>query len=144
MSMPERKRPVQYWRSDIVGVLRRAAKKSLAMACHSRQPCLLERTNDLMRILNWVVFVAMAPLASSILWAADAEKTNQALFGFTGPETFPIENAITQLRAGDIDGDGLMDLVVANNARAKINILFNQTGKTNTRQPAGIPGTRTQ
>lgn len=52
-------------------------------------------------------------------------------FGFAGPETFPIDQSIAQLRAADMDGDGLMDLIVVNNARARINILYNQTGKTN-------------
>jgi len=59
-----------------------------------------------------------------------------ASFGFTGPEIYPIDNFIGQLRAADLDGDGLMDLVVANNARSKINLLYNQTGKTNVAQGA--------
>ena len=52
-------------------------------------------------------------------------------FGFTGPEIFPIENQITQLHVADLDGDGLNDLIVVNNARSRINLLYNQTGKTN-------------
>lgn len=52
-------------------------------------------------------------------------------FGFAGPETFPIDQAITQLRSADIDGDGLIDIIAVNNARARISILYNQTGKTN-------------
>lgn len=52
-------------------------------------------------------------------------------FGFTGPEIFPIENGISMLQAADLDGDGLKDLVVVNNARSKITLLYNQTGKTN-------------
>ena len=52
-------------------------------------------------------------------------------FGFTGPGVFRIDSQISQLRVGDLDGDGLNDLVVANNARSKINLLYNQTGKTN-------------
>jgi hypothetical protein len=58
-----------------------------------------------------------------------AEPTNR--FGFSGPEIFPIDNQISQLRVADLDGDGLNDLVVVNNARSKINLLYNQTGKTN-------------
>ena len=56
-------------------------------------------------------------------------------FGFTGPEIFPVDNLITLLRPGDMDGDGRPDLVVVNNARSKITILYNQTGRTN--QAAG-------
>lgn len=57
------------------------------------------------------------------------ELTNR--FGFSGPEIFPIENQISQLKHADIDADGLEDLVLVNNARSKISLLFNQTGKTN-------------
>ena len=52
-------------------------------------------------------------------------------FGFTGPEIFPVNTAIGLLHAADLDGDGLNDLVVVNNARSKITLLYNQTGKTN-------------
>lgn len=52
-------------------------------------------------------------------------------FGFTGPEIFPIENGIGMMQAADLDGDGLKDLVVVNNARSKLTLLYNQTGKTN-------------
>ncbi|HTG46016.1 MAG TPA: VCBS repeat-containing protein [Verrucomicrobiae bacterium] len=61
--------------------------------------------------------------------ASASDLTNR--FGFSGPEIFPIENQITQAKCADIDGDGLNDLVVVNNARSKITLLFNQTGKTN-------------
>jgi hypothetical protein len=52
-------------------------------------------------------------------------------FGFTGPEIFPIDSQISLLHAADLDGDGLNDLIVVNNARSKINLLYNQTGQTN-------------
>ncbi|HZV34572.1 MAG TPA: VCBS repeat-containing protein, partial [Verrucomicrobiae bacterium] len=52
-------------------------------------------------------------------------------FGFTGPEIFPIDSQIALLRSADLDGDGLNDLIVVNNSRSKINLLYNQTGKTN-------------
>jgi hypothetical protein len=52
-------------------------------------------------------------------------------FGFSGREIYPIENQISLLHAADLDGDGLTDLIVVNNLRSKINLLYNQTGKTN-------------
>ena len=63
--------------------------------------------------------------------ADGSESSKDTLFGFAGPEIFPIDNQIGQLRSADLDGDGLEDLVVVNNSRSKINLLFNQTGKTN-------------
>jgi hypothetical protein len=54
-----------------------------------------------------------------------------ASFSFAGPEIFPIDPLVSQLRVDDMDGDGLLDIVVVNNSRSKINILYNQTGQTN-------------
>jgi hypothetical protein len=73
------------------------------------------------------------------LQAAAGSETNLLGFGFTGPESFPIESGIHQLRAADLDGDGLNDLVVANNARSKITLLYNQTGRTNQTREARPP-----
>jgi FG-GAP-like repeat len=63
-------------------------------------------------------------------------------FGFTGPEIFPIDNQIGLLRAADLDGDGLNDLIVVNNSRSKIDLLYNQTGKTNAQKRADSGGIR--
>ncbi len=63
-------------------------------------------------------------------------------FGFTGPEIFPIDSAIGLLHAADLDGDGLKDLIVVNNARSKINLLYNQTGRTNREAPPATSGRR--
>ncbi len=52
-------------------------------------------------------------------------------FGFGGPEIFPVDNQIGLLHAADLDGDGLQDLIVADNTRSKITLLYNRTGKTN-------------
>ncbi|HEY4415996.1 MAG TPA: VCBS repeat-containing protein [Verrucomicrobiae bacterium] len=57
--------------------------------------------------------------------------TTTNAFGFTGPEIYPIDQGVALLHVADLDGDGLNDIVVANNLRAKINLLYNQTGKTN-------------
>jgi hypothetical protein len=61
--------------------------------------------------------------------AAAATGTNT--FGFSGPEIFPIDQQINQLHVADLDGDGLNDIIVVNNLRSKINLLYNLTGKTN-------------
>ena len=83
--------------------------------------------NRLIRRL-WLGVLVGACCHLAPLMAAETVAQN---FGFTGPEIFPIDDQIGQLRAGDIDGDGLQDLVVVNNLRSKINVLFNQTGHTN-------------
>jgi hypothetical protein len=63
-------------------------------------------------------------------------------FGFTGPEIFPIESLTSQLHVADLDGDGLNDIIIVNNARSKINLLYNQTGKTNLTQKPELTGKR--
>jgi len=71
-------------------------------------------------------------LAVSVGWVATARAgTTTNDFGFVGREIYPIENQISLLHAADLDGDGLTDLIVANNVRSKITLLYNQTGKTN-------------
>src|SRR6266536_2030720 len=70
-------------------------------------------------------------LLAGVVSSGRATLTNDTFFGFTGPETFPIDPFISDLRAADLDGDGLIDLVVVNNSRSKITLLYNQTGKTN-------------
>src|SRR3954463_8476620 len=68
-------------------------------------------------------------LLAEVVARASEPATNR--FGFTGREIFPIDNAIAQLKAVDLNGDGKMDLVVVNNARSKITLLMNRTGETN-------------
>lgn len=58
-------------------------------------------------------------------------------FGFRGPEVFPVEYCAS-LHAADLDGDGLNDLVLVNNARSKITLLYNQTGRTNAPSQAKV------
>jgi len=71
-----------------------------------------------------------------------AGDTSTNRFGFTSPEIFPIESLISQLHVADLDGDGLNDIIVVNNARSKINLLYNQTGKTNLAQAPKPEGKR--
>src|SRR5438477_701411 len=75
------------------------------------------------------ILSALWLLGTIVLTGRGDSSTNR--FGFTGPEIFPIDNQIGHLRAADLDGDGLQDLIVVNNSRSKINLLYNQTGKTN-------------
>src|ERR1043166_8832783 len=83
------------------------------------------------RTLTLIALLGCVYLAVGGVGGASGTDTNNVNFGFTGPETYPIDNFIGQLRAADLDGDGLTDLIVVNNSRSKINILYNQTGKTN-------------
>src|SRR5690242_20192022 len=82
------------------------------------------------RASGWGV-IAITATCVLVAWQSKAETTNLNRFGFSGPEIFPVDNAISQLRVADLDGDGLNDLIVVNNARSKIDLLYNQTGKTN-------------
>ncbi|MGD1086682.1 MAG: VCBS repeat-containing protein, partial [Verrucomicrobiota bacterium] len=68
---------------------------------------------------------------AALVTAAQAQTPETNRFGFSGKEIYPINESISLLHAADMDGDGLTDLIVVNNARSKINILYNQTGKTN-------------
>jgi len=85
----------------------------------------------MLRRLSWGWAIILTVLAAAMVETAKAQTTNRNRFGFTGKEIFPIDNQLTQLRVGDLDGDGLNDLIVVNNARSKITLLYNQTGKTN-------------
>ena len=55
-------------------------------------------------------------------------ENTQSAFNFLGPEIFPIDPLISRMQVGDIDADGFLDIIVANNMRSKISILYNQSG----------------
>src|SRR5580658_2528992 len=78
-----------------------------------------------------------AALAGSIRAADD-----QASIGFSPMEIYPIDDQISLLHAADLTGNGLTDLIVVNNKRSKINLLYNQTGKTNSNLP--LPGEKAE
>ena len=83
--------------------------------------------------------LCVIPIIAGLCFAGRAENATTNTFGFSGPEIFPIDSLISQLHVADFDGDGLNDILVVNNARSRINILYNQTGKTNTpSKPAGF------
>lgn len=76
-----------------------------------------------------VKFILTGFLFAFALFARGETATN--LFGFSGPEFYPVDEQISALHSADLDGDGLNDIIVANNLRSQINVLYNQTGKTN-------------
>src|SRR5579863_6838670 len=73
--------------------------------------------------------ICLCPLLCAFV--ASAADSDKPVFGFSGPEIFPIDPGISLLHVADLDGDGLNDIVVVNNVRSKINLLYNRTGKTN-------------
>lgn len=90
------------------------------------------------RLSSQILLVVSALMGfGSLSGRAATGDTN--IFGFTGPEIFPIDIQVESLHVADIDGDGLNDIVIANNSRSKINILYNQTGKTNLTAKAQKP-----
>ena len=83
-----------------------------------------------MRAFKFSSYAVFAAVVFSFVSAVRGETVTNT-FGFTGREIYPIDEGISLLHAADLTGDGLNDLIVANNLRSKINILYNRTGKTN-------------
>lgn len=85
-----------------------------------------------MQVIKFSCCVVLAALVYTFALAAHGEAaTNGYSYNFTGPEIYPIDDGISLLHSADLNGDGLNDLIVVNNLRTKINLLYNQTGKTN-------------
>src|SRR5258705_11203693 len=83
-----------------------------------------------MRAINFLRRAVLPAFVFTFAFIVRAETATNS-FGFTGHEIYPIDDGIALLHSADLDGDGLNDLVVANNLRSKINLLYNRTGKTN-------------
>lgn len=83
-----------------------------------------------MRVLNCLICAGTLALTALYPVLVRADTVTNAI-GFAGPEFYPIDEGISLLHAADLTGDGLNDLIVANNLRSQINILYNRTGKTN-------------
>src|SRR6202789_793215 len=83
-------------------------------------------------MMRFVKCMTVAPAMAVVFFhfSSRADSPTNA-FGFSGPEIYPIDQQVGLLHVADLDGDGLNDIVVANNLRAKINLLYNMTGKTN-------------
>jgi hypothetical protein len=83
-----------------------------------------------MQIMKFLFCAALSVFFFSFVSIIHAGSVTN-VFDFTGHESYPIDDGISLLHAADLDGDGLNDLIIANNLRSKINLLYNQTGKTN-------------
>src|SRR5208282_559906 len=86
----------------------------------------MARCRGFMQTKKWILPVLVFGLALAV--RAEAA-TNT--FGFTAHESYPVDDQIGLLHVADLDGDGLNDIIVANNRRSKINVLYNLTGRTN-------------
>ena len=89
-----------------------------------------------MQAMKFLSRAALSAFFFSFVFIIHAGSVTNA-FDFSGHESYPIDDQISLLHVADLDGDGLNDLIVANNLRSKINLLYNQTGKTN--RTAGVP-----
>ena len=58
------------------------------------------------------------------------DENEVALFGFRGLENYKLDRGIFGLRTADVDGDGRRDLLVVNNARARIDVLLRTWTRT--------------
>ena len=83
-------------------------------------------------------FMASAVLAMTQLVSTTLAEDVTNRFGFSGHESFPLESEIGLLHAADLNGDGLNDLIVVNNAHSQIDVLYNQTGATNVQRPVKV------
>src|SRR4029453_3117224 len=108
------------------------------MLANCDTPMALSPPDLIMHMCRLLPLLTLGFLLQISAASARAGDKDGVSFGFTGPETFPIDNFVGDLHAADIDGDGLNDIVVVNNARSKINILYNQTGKTNRVEPKKV------
>ena len=89
-----------------------------------------------MQIMKFVRCAVLPALVIGLVYVARSQTVTNS-FGFTGPEIYPIDPTISLLHVADLDGDGLNDIIVANNLRSQINVLYNRTGKTNS--PSAAP-----
>jgi hypothetical protein len=76
------------------------------------------------------ILAALTALFFSSVFSVRAQ-TATNIIGFAGPEIYPVDDQIGLLHSADLNGDGLKDLVVVDNLKSKIVLLYNQTGKTN-------------
>ena len=76
-----------------------------------------------------------ATTPSGATTAPPADKPAKESFGFSGMEMYKLDWDTSNLRLADVNGDGLTDVVVVNNARARIECLLQRPKPA----PAGKP-----
>jgi hypothetical protein len=69
--------------------------------------------------------------------APDAAETVPGRFGFSGLEIYKVDGDVSHLRCADLNGDGLVDMVLVNNDRATIDFFLQKT-------PAEIAASKTK
>ena len=74
--------------------------------------------------------LACVILAAPGAFARADEPRLAEFFGFLPLEIYKLDNRISNLALGDLDGDGIQDVIVANNARSRIDLLLSSKGPT--------------
>lgn len=75
----------------------------------------------------------------AVATAAIAEEPEDALarhFGFDALEVYKFDRGITQLRTADFNGDGAMDIALANNAKSTIEVLLQRLAPPTSQEKA--------
>jgi hypothetical protein len=91
------------------------------------------------RLLSLPLLLLAVPLAALLALSGEAEE--EAPFRLGGPEVAKLDWNVRSLVAKDLDGDGLIDMAVLNNDRARIEILFQgKPGEAKEPKPAASHG----
>lgn len=91
----------------------------------------------------WLIGFVMLGLAQ----VADAQGLPDSLladeFGFLPLEIYKLDSRTNNLQSGDLDGDGIDDIIVVNNSRSRIDLLLSTKGPSDWPQRPGANQVRT-